>query len=120
MKDQYIRQLANQVTATIANRGEARDKQGERSMKATVDAFNALTGNQLSETDGWQFMMLLKYARSQGGRYHEDDYIDLIGYALLAAESARPEPYVEVESIPDIMITTPSHKRFKYLKEESK
>ena len=61
---------------------------GERSMEKTVMAFNALTGQDLSETEGWLFMMTLKMARSTQGRFKADNYEDLAAYASLAGESA--------------------------------
>lgn len=61
---------------------------GERSMEPTVIAFNALTGNQLSETEGWLFMALLKIARSNQGDYKADNYEDGTAYMSLAGEAA--------------------------------
>ena len=55
-------------------------------MARAVTAYNALTGAQLSETDGWVFMCVLKLSRAAAGRPHLDDYTDLAGYAALAAE----------------------------------
>jgi len=60
----------------------------ERSMKATVAAFNALTNHQLTEEQGWQFMVILKLARANGGRFHLDDYQDGAAYCALAGEAA--------------------------------
>lgn len=64
---------------------------GERSMGKTVAAFNAVTGLQLSETQGWLFMTLLKIVRSTQGDYHADNYEDLTAYSALAGESAARE-----------------------------
>lgn len=76
----------------IEQRGQLRDKpDGERSMARAVAAFNALTGLQLSELQGWQFMSVLKLARSTAGAAHLDDYTDLAGYAALAAECVERE-----------------------------
>lgn len=73
----------------IEERASQRDRPGgERSMAATVAAFNALHGTELTEIQGWHFMELLKMSRSAGGRYIEDDYDDKIAYAALAAEAA--------------------------------
>lgn len=72
----------------LVARGVERDKpNGERSMKSTVEAFNALTGHDLTEEHGWIFMLALKMARSQGGCYKADDYIDMAAYAALAGEA---------------------------------
>ena len=62
--------------------------EGERSMGKTVAAFNALTGHDLSEQQGWQFMELLKIARSNQGAYRADCFIDGVAYAALAGEAA--------------------------------
>lgn len=49
----------------MEDRAAARDQAaGERSMARTVAAFNALTGRDLSERDGWLFMAVLKAARA--------------------------------------------------------
>ena len=63
--------------------------EGERSMGATVAAFNAVTGHSLSETDGWIFMCLLKIVRSRQGAYRSDNFEDLASYAGLAGEAAH-------------------------------
>lgn len=76
----------------LVSRGVERDKpDGERSMKSTVEAFNALTGHELTEEHGWIFMVALKMARSQGGCYKVDDYIDMAAYAALAGEAGAKE-----------------------------
>ncbi|MBN8921620.1 MAG: hypothetical protein BGP10_15860 [Rhodanobacter sp. 68-29] len=83
--------LAN-AAAAIDQRAAARDHaQGERSMARAVHAFNAMYGCALSEVQGWQFMALLKMARSTGGKLHIDDYIDQSAYAALAGEAAERE-----------------------------
>jgi len=75
---------------TIEERGKQRDQpNGERSMARAVNAYNALFGDlPMDEVRGWQFMNLLKMARSSGGSYREDDYVDAVSYAALAAEAA--------------------------------
>lgn len=76
------------AASDLADRAASRDTpSGERSMAKTVRAFNALTGHALTETEGWQFMEILKIARSAGGEYREDDYTDAVAYSALAAES---------------------------------
>ena len=72
----------------IEQRGVQRDTpEGERSMARAVSAFNAIFGHHLTETEGWEFMCLLKKARKAYGVYTADDYEDDIAYAALAAES---------------------------------
>lgn len=64
---------------------------GERSMGATVDAFRAITGHDLTEEQGWLFMGLLKMVRSQQGGFRADNYEDLAAYAGLQGEAAWAE-----------------------------
>lgn len=67
--------------------------EGERSIGATVQAFNAITGDGLmnSEERGWLFMSLLKMVRSQQGNYKADNYEDLSAYSALMGEAACDE-----------------------------
>lgn len=78
--------------AAIGDRAATRDIAEERSMARTVTAFNALARHNLSETDGWLFMAILKAARSTAGTPTEDDYIDGAAYFALAGESAGQTP----------------------------
>jgi len=76
----------------LEDRASQRDApDGERSMRRCVEAFNALYGTALTETQGWQFMSLLKKARAAQGEYRADDFVDDVAYAALAGESeSRP------------------------------
>lgn len=62
--------------------------EGERSMGKTVAAFAAVTGVQMTEQQGWQFMELLKMVRSNQGGYRADSFVDGAAYASLAGEAA--------------------------------
>ena len=76
---------------TIAQRGVMYDSTGqqqERSMGKVVAMFNALTGHELTNEQGWKFMCLLKLARSEQGEFSLDSFIDLAAYAALAGEEA--------------------------------
>jgi len=75
----------------IADRASQRDDEGkaERSMAAAVDAFNALNGTYLNETQGWMFMAILKMSRARQGMLNLDDYVDGAAYFALAGESAQ-------------------------------
>lgn len=64
---------------------------GERSMEATVTAFNAAAGLKLTEEQGWLFMVMLKAVRSQQGAFKMDSYEDGVNYFALAAEAAFKE-----------------------------
>lgn len=70
-------------------RAQQYDKpEGERSMEAAVKAFNAITGIDISTSDGWLLMVILKLVRdSQREKAHEDSCHDLIAYASLYAEA---------------------------------
>lgn len=73
----------------MADRAANYDKpQGERSMAATVKAFNAITGRDLTEAEGWLLMALLKMVRSQQrAEPHRDSVEDLVAYAALFGEA---------------------------------
>ena len=76
----------------MKDRARQRDAEdGERSMKRCVEAFNALEGTNLTETQGWKFMVMLKMARSVSGDFTADDFEDMAAYAGLAGESASIE-----------------------------
>jgi len=65
---------------------------GERSMKATVEAFRAITGHPLTEREGWLFMVLLKAVRAQQSPTKLDSYEDGAAYFALAGESVQEKP----------------------------
>lgn len=65
---------------------------GERSMGKTVEAFNAVTGRDLSESEGWLLLQILKDVRLfQRPRYHADSAEDCVAYAALKAEAKMAE-----------------------------
>lgn len=81
--------ILQNAAAEMLDRAASRDTpKGERSMGRCVKAFNAMFGTELTETQGWQFMELLKMARSVGGEFRLDDYTDGVAYAALAGECA--------------------------------
>lgn len=74
----------------MRDRAVQRDSEaGERSMARAVAAFNAQEGTNLTEAQGWRFMIQLKYARAVNGVFVADDYEDMCGYAGLAGEAAQ-------------------------------
>ena len=79
----------SESASIMAQRGKQYDAAtGERSMGATVTAFNAITGNNLTESDGWLLMQILKDVRQwQKPDYHHDSALDCVSYAALKAES---------------------------------
>lgn len=84
----------------MQDRAATYDKpEGERSIGATVEAFRAVTGDGLMNTEerGWLFMELLKAVRSQQGDYRADNYEDGAAYVALAGEAAardRKKPVI--------------------------
>lgn len=62
---------------------------GERSMSSCVNAFNAITGKNLTEPEGYLLLQILKDVRQwqQPSRCHLDSLIDCISYASLKAEA---------------------------------
>ena len=96
----YPVQMLHSAAATILQRGQERDtspdgQAQERSMAATVAAFNAIEGTALTERQGWAFMQVLKLTRAantaRNGRYNPDDYLDGAAYAALGAEAAATQ-----------------------------
>lgn len=82
--------ILKEASDCIQERAIQRDESGKRSMERTVRAFNALTGNDLSEEDGWFFMVCLKSGRAYSG-HDRDNYIDGSAYFALAGEAADNE-----------------------------
>lgn len=82
---------ANEILDTaaecIGNRAAERDTDAERSMAATVTSFNAMYNTELTEEQGWMFMVFLKAARAKGGDFRLDDYVDGAAYFALAGEA---------------------------------
>ena len=87
MKAQEILESA---AGHLKDRASTYDKpEGERSMYATVEAFECVTGVGMTETQGWLFMAILKAVRSQQGGYRADNYEDGAAYFSLAGEAAH-------------------------------
>lgn len=77
------------AASLLEERGKTYDQpSGERSMQRTVTAFNAVTGQNLTEPQAWLFMLLLKQVRQwQKAAYHPDSAEDSVSYSALLAES---------------------------------
>lgn len=82
-------ELLDQARNHMKARAATYDKpKGERSMGATVEAFNAITGRDLRESEGWLLMTLLKLVRSETrDEPHRDSVEDLIAYSGLYGEA---------------------------------
>ena len=77
----------------MIERGKTYDTpEGERSMAKTVTAFNIITGQELTEAQGWLFMQVLKDVRLfTSTNFHADSAEDCIAYAALKAEAKQKE-----------------------------
>lgn len=82
-------ELLGRAAALMHERGKTYDQpEGERSMGKAVEAFNAITGRNLRESEGWLFMSLLKLVRSETrSEPHQDSLEDNIAYSALYAEA---------------------------------
>lgn len=84
-------EILKQAQAEMADRAKTYDNpDGERSMEATVKAFNAITGHNLTTAQGWKFMVMLKLVRSEQGAHRADSYVDGAAYFALAGEEVQP------------------------------
>ena len=100
MKKMTEQQTPASILAKAANHISDRamtydNPNGERSIEATVQAFNAITGHKLTEAQGWLFMALLKAVRAfQRKGYHADSIEDMAAYVALMGEAkAREIPH---------------------------
>lgn len=84
-----VEELIEEIIETLISRGEEYDSAaGERSMGKAVAAFAHITGQDLSEAEGWLLLQLLKDVRQWSkDSYHHDSALDCIGYSLLKAEA---------------------------------
>jgi hypothetical protein len=77
----------------MEQRGKQYDaNEGERSMLATVTAFNAITRRDLTEAEGFLLLAVLKMVRDrQRALPHLDSCEDLVAYASLYGEARLGE-----------------------------
>lgn len=81
-------EILTAAVATLDQRGKDYDQpDGERSMGRIVAAFNALTGHEMTEAEGWQFMAVLKLVRMDTAADPTDSAVDCAAYAALAGEA---------------------------------
>lgn len=84
--------LLTKAKDLLDERGKTYDPKGkaERSMKKIVHAFNTITGQDLTEVQGWEFMAVLKQVRffQNESKPHADSLEDLISYSALLGEAA--------------------------------
>jgi len=63
----------------------------EQNFAVIARLWSDYVGYPISPTDVAVMMALLKIARIRNGKFKEDNFIDLAGYAACAAELATPE-----------------------------
>ena len=84
----------------MMDRAATYDKpEGERSMAKTVQAFNAITGRDITTAEGWLMLAVLKQVRAfqNPGKPHVDSLEDGPAYlALMAEEMLSGEPKTAV------------------------
>lgn len=87
--DEYL----GKAQALMLERGKQYDKpEGERSMGKAVMAFNAITGRNICESEGWLLLQILKDVRQwQNPAFHADSAEDCVAYAALKAEALEQE-----------------------------
>lgn len=86
-------QLLEAAAKHMADRARTYDRpEGERSMTRAIAAWNAITGRDVTEAEGWLLMQLIKDVRlfTRAG-YHADSAEDCIAYAALKAEAKARE-----------------------------
>jgi hypothetical protein len=85
--------LLEKASQHMKDRGQQYDKpEGERSMGRAVQAFNTITDRDLSESEGWLLLQVLKDVRDrQRSKAHIDSLEDCIAYAALKAEARLAE-----------------------------
>ena len=81
----YLRRAAD----LLDERAKQYDQEGgERSIPKVVTAFNAITGSNMTNVQGWLFMHLVKKVRlhTTPGKFHEDSGEDSTAYDALENE----------------------------------
>lgn len=93
LKPRQAHEIAEAALQHVKDRASTYDQSnGERSARKTAAAFNAITGKDLTESDVWLLLQLLKDVRQWSKEdYHQDSAEDCIAYAALKAESLERE-----------------------------
>lgn len=89
--------LLSKAAKIMSDRATTYDKpEGERSMGATVAAFNIIARRDLTESEGWLLMQILKDVRDrQRVQPHVDSLEDCVAYSALKAEARLAEKQKE-------------------------
>lgn len=84
--------ILNQAAAIQKERARQYDQPGgERSMAKTVAAFNTITGQDMTEAEGWEFLNVLKQVRLFNNKKSPsiDSAVDGVSYGALLAECVK-------------------------------
>lgn len=86
-------EILDAAAGHLRDRASTYDKpEGERSMAQTVAIFNQFHGLNLTETQGWHFLQVLKDVRYfSRAEHHQDSAEDCVAYAALKAEAGAVE-----------------------------
>lgn len=100
----------NKAAEIMEERGKQYDQPtGERSMGKAVSAFNVITGQDLSEAEGWLLLQILKDVRQwQRPAYHADSAEDCVAYAALKAEALEASAPDHVDIDPAVLANVAS------------
>lgn len=84
--------LLDEAKRTIT--GERQDQYGapEDSFSRIAAYWATYLGRPVSALDVAHLMALMKLARAQGQGFRRDNYVDLAGYAAIAADRLAPKP----------------------------
>ena len=93
--------LLDEAKQTIT--GERQDQYGapEDSFDRIAAYWTTYLGRPVSALDVAHLMALLKLARAQGQGFRRDNYVDLAGYAAIAADRLAPKVLSEVPKASD-------------------
>ena len=80
-------EILKRTVEVLSERGKRYTGDGERNMRGTVEAFNAIFGAKMTVEQGWYFMVLLKMKRGAEDPSRDvDHFIDGAVYTALAGE----------------------------------
>lgn len=88
-------QFLDRASNLLGERGKEYDsKNEERSAGKVAKVFNIITGKDLTASEVWLLLQLLKDVRQWSSpSYHKDSAEDCIAYASLKAEALEEESY---------------------------
>ncbi len=87
MKELDAKDVLDKAHEILDARGKQYGGQKERSMDRIIAAFNAITNRDLTEAEGWMFMMCLKQVRTASRPKPDmDDGVDMANYAAILEE----------------------------------